>query len=347
MATYNSINDIPEYLQHTLDMTNPGWRNGNTPTDAFSGKAITRPDYIPGYDPNKTSIWGNLQKSGPFAQMQAEAQRTGPSRYANMADQQQAQLAMQSRNSGAASAGAQAAAARTSLGARGGLDSGARERLAQGAATNSLNMGQDVNKNLSNNMMTVGLNDEQNRISQLGTVAGQQAAAQGQDVTNQINETQAHNTFNMGAYQEQMKTWAAKQQANATAQSGGSSWLCTESNKTTPLSASDKICLSALTNYGMKRDKAAASFYLRDAHELIKRMHENNYDWEENTRFVRAVITFVAQGQIARGWEFFREVVVCLIETYWPECNDPGFLKAREDVRQELAQKAVTLMERG
>ncbi len=152
-----------------------------------------------------------------------EALRTGPSSWANLAGNQQGYLAKQAKSAGAQTVAGQNAQAMSDLAMRGGVDSGARERIATSGANNLLNMNQKVNEDQSKNVMQIGMNDEQNRISQLGALPGLENEAlkpQMFNVSNQMNNNQSHNQFDMDQYKAQMEEWAASKQAEATANAG-------------------------------------------------------------------------------------------------------------------------------
>lgn len=202
------------------------------------------PDYVPGYDKGTMSLFNmggagisgidtstGKQAADAFTQ---QAMRTGPSAWAGLATSKADQDSKMAQSQAAAQGSAQTAQAQAALASSGGLDSGARERLARSGAKNTMDEQQKISGQNIQNKMQIGMNDEQNRISQLGQAASvQNTANQGEfakqnalnslrsaDVTNQVNETGRQNLFNMTAYGDQMQAWAANKQAQATANSG-------------------------------------------------------------------------------------------------------------------------------
>lgn len=194
------------------------------------------------YNPSTQSIGGTaaglnaanpLDMSGIDA-FKSQALAQGPSQWAQQAGQQQNYLAMQSKDQGAQTVAGQGATAQAGLASRGGLSSGAAERLAQGGANNYLSMTQGVNNQLAGNQMQIGMNDQQNKLSMMSQLPGMQLGAanfkQGQaqmqlgadstDVANAMQGTQAQNTYNLGKYQTQMQGYGAGQTASATAKAG-------------------------------------------------------------------------------------------------------------------------------
>lgn len=201
------------------------------------------PAYVNPYDPKSMSLVSQMgdkinglqtDKSGINA-YRAEALRKGPSTWAGLANAQQDMMAKNARSSASSSAANQAAGARSSLAMRGGLDSGARERIAQSSSKNLLDMNQKINQDVAGNKMQIGMNDEQNRISQLGALPGLENTALQPDLertkllgnayqidnSNQFAANQGLNQYNQNKYATQMAGWAAGQQANATRNSGG------------------------------------------------------------------------------------------------------------------------------
>lgn len=216
----------------------------NAQAQAYRDQA-PRPDqitYNPIFDPNTQNIGGeaksmlannNLDTTGLQA-FQSQALAQGPSQWAKQATDQQNFLAMNAKDQGAQTVAGQGATAQAGLASRGGLSSGAAERLAQGGANNYLSMTQGVNNQQAGNDMQIGMNDQQNKLSMMGQLPGMQLGAanfglaktntqlgaDSTDVANQMQNAQARNTFNLGQYQTQMAGWGAGQTAAATAQAG-------------------------------------------------------------------------------------------------------------------------------
>jgi hypothetical protein len=174
----------------------------------------------------------NTQGLDKFRQ---EATRTGPSAWASLMKSKGDLEAADAQGKLGRQINAQGARAASQLAMRGGVSTGARERIARQGEQNYLDMGQDTRRQNQINQMQVGVNDESNRIQQLGMLPGMEAQAanfgldkaklwgQGRqfDIENQVKEGQSRNQFNMDRYHENMAGWAGNQQANAIAQSGG------------------------------------------------------------------------------------------------------------------------------
>lgn len=140
---------------------------------------------------------------------QDEALRKGPSAWSGMANNMANLKEADARERGAGEIAGQTAKARSDLAAQGGLSSGARERIAEGGAKNYMAMSQDLARQGLSNETQVGMQDEQNRINNLGNFTGMEA-------------TKGNNAadYAMRQYEAKMKGWAANEQANATANSG-------------------------------------------------------------------------------------------------------------------------------
>lgn len=201
-----------------------------------------RPQYHPAYDPKTQSISPGLndQLDGiamdtrGIDQFRNEALRGGPSAWAQLAGKQQDKQAMQARGAASKNAAGNAAEARGMLAMRGGLSSGARERIGRDSMRSQLAMDQQIGQNADNNKTQIGMNDEQNRINELGQLPGMenqryasqlsgiQTGVQGQqyDINNAVSQGDKRNLFNLQNYHEQMGAWGANKQANATADSG-------------------------------------------------------------------------------------------------------------------------------
>ena len=211
------------------------------PAPAYPGAAAP---YNPLYDPSTMDLTQGVDQMNSqinlnpldmsvsnFADL---ADRNGPSAWATAAGQQQNALAENQMEQGATQTNAQTAQALDNLGSSGGITSGARERAAEGGATNYMNMSQNIGRQNTLNQMQIGVNDQQNKMQEMGMLPGMEAQAlqpefqeanawenaNQADVANQIASTNAENAYNQNTYNQQMQSRGAYQQANATAHSG-------------------------------------------------------------------------------------------------------------------------------
>ena len=295
--------------------------SGNVNPWAFPSGA---PNYVPAYDPNTMGVESDPTAMNAFRQ---EALRTGPSKYAQLSGAQQDALNLNAKSSAAGTSAGQTATANSNLAMTGGLDSGARERVQTNANKNLLDMNQKIDQTTANNKMQIGMNDEQNRVSQLSQVPGmqnQQNQASEFNINNAVNEGNSANLYKANIYNQQMKGWAAGQQSNATANSGGS-WLCTEALDS-GVDQKDWEPLLKLRRYATRRNSEVTRFYIFKCAPLIARMKKHGADFEKNKKFVKRVSELVREGNMDRAYRLYFKIVKELIKHYWPDCNDPVFL---------------------
>lgn len=151
------------------------------------------------------------------------ALRSGPSPWATMAMQKTGADAAAARQKVTRDVAGQGATASTALAMRGGLQSGARERMARQAGMSRLNLNQDVARQEAGNRMQIGINDEQNRMSNLSMLPGaemqmaeakRRAALTG--VQGEEKDLDRRMGFNQNLYGQNMAAWASNKQADAT-----------------------------------------------------------------------------------------------------------------------------------
>lgn len=189
-------------------------------------------------NPSWNPIYSDAMNMGPgvgqqlsgmqgMNQFSQEAMRKGPSAWAGLATQQQATEAQNARSRGAAEVAGQGATARSNLAMHGGLGGGAEERIAKSTGNNFMDMSQRVGQEQARNDMQIGMNDEQNRMQQLGMLPGMEmdkVKLQGQanqfDTTNAMANNQSKNQFDIDRYHEQMAAWGAGKTADATRDAG-------------------------------------------------------------------------------------------------------------------------------
>ncbi len=226
-----------------LDTTNKRGRQSRA--DAYRG-SIPRaadPKYNAVFDPNTMNMSPELKAKLDAIQLDKtglnkfrnEATRDGASAWNLLAKKNQRTEALDARERGLSDIAGQTAGARSMLAMRGGATAGSKERLARHGARDALDMTQNVSRQKMLNSGQIDINDEQNRVQQLGMLPGMEIAAlqpdlqktemwgKGKqfDLTNQINEGRAKNDWEMEQYKAKMAEWAAAQQAGATMESGG------------------------------------------------------------------------------------------------------------------------------
>lgn len=159
----------------------------------------------------------------------------GPSAWAKMMTERQALEEAKARDDVRQASMTQAAQGYADLGMRGGVSSGARERLASGNSRNAMLKAQEVGRQGLLDRMNIGLQDETQRLDLLKTIPGydfQNAniAAQNRDYRTKVDQTNLAsymqnntnlNNYNMEGYKAGMEKWAAGKQADAQRSASG------------------------------------------------------------------------------------------------------------------------------
>lgn len=159
---------------------------------ASAGSGIGSPGpapYNPGNYKDRTGIYAGAPDMATYQQTagdvnhqgidkyRSEALRTGPSAWAGLQGQQQNQQYNQAMNQAGAQTASATASAEGALAQRGGLSSGARERVQKQGLLAQVGAGQNLASQRAGNMLQIGVNDEQNRVSQLGALPGMENTA--------------------------------------------------------------------------------------------------------------------------------------------------------------------------
>lgn len=272
-----------------------------------------QPDYQPGYtndmspmsmvDARLSGI--NLNTKG-LEQYRREALRQTPSKWANLSEQKQFVEEMDARERAKREAASARAGAEANLAMRGGLSSGARERVQAEGMKNMLGMSQDVGRQGTINRMGIGIQDESNRIQQLGALPGMEVQAlqpllqkesmwqqaKDRDTQRIIDENNRRQQYNLSQQQEYNRAVANQQQANATRQSGGgSSYLCRELMFQGLMSKKESVILTKVCIYGTINYSHGAAWYLKEAPRIVELLYNHKTNWKDlHKEFVTDVI---------------------------------------------------------
>lgn len=199
----------------------PGYQTGWDPSQAFSPELAKR---LAGINLNTTGL----------DKFRTEALRSGPSLWASLANNNEYAQEAAQKDRAITQARSGARTAEADLASKGGLSSGARERIARSGGRDLLAVGQDVARTGNLNRMQIGMNDEQNRITQLGMLPGMENTAyqdamqkentwdtaRKADIDAATQENVRRQGYNTNVYNQQMQAWAANRQAQATENSG-------------------------------------------------------------------------------------------------------------------------------
>lgn len=113
----------------------------------------------------------------------------------------------------------QRATAEANLAMKGGLGSGARERLAGQSMTQGLGAGQDINRQNSLNKMNTLAQDEQQKLGLLQGLPGQFQSFGQNQMQRQVGDVQGGMGLLQNKYSADMQAYAANQMARQQAQS--------------------------------------------------------------------------------------------------------------------------------
>lgn len=329
--------------------------------------SVTDPNFAPAvpiynqtYNPNTMSLGNDMANSlagtsynqQPLQQLQANAESTTPSSWAQLQSQLAKQQTSQSASQAAGQTAGQTAQAQGNLAMSGGLSSGANERTQETGEQAGIGAQQGIQNQGNQQQLQIGLQDAQNKQSELQALPGQEAQAyttslepiqmQGQanaqDVANQANSINGLNQFNMNAYGIQGQLYGANQtalaQENTANNTGGTfggggflglgSWLCSERGKIHPLSKKENFLLSQLLKFSRKVDRPFTRWYLKRGEELVERIKFQETDWASTTNvdFIDTVLDMLAHGDLPSTLVFYRKHVYALCAKYWPHCSD-------------------------
>lgn len=201
-----------------------GWDDGPE-EDPYAGMPMNYPSYV-GMEGNdtQTPIEWDRRAEGKFNEY---ALRDGPSKATMLALDENADMARMAKSNVRNTASSLAGQARDQLATRGGLDSGASERIAKAAMGNALDLNQQVEAGAMQNRAGINLADEQARVAGLETAVGMNMntanslfGMRNQNKQALERENARRNAYNMNNYNQAMQGWAAGKQAQATADSG-------------------------------------------------------------------------------------------------------------------------------
>jgi hypothetical protein len=318
------------------------------------------PDYIPTWN-NSFSVADHIQPAldqiqpdtSGLAAFSNEAKRSGPGAWAGLAQKLNQQEAKTQLDQAQRTSAGSTAQAESNLAMRGGLDSGARERLATAGSNQYASAAQSIGNTEATNATKINMQDEQNRIQELEALPGiqnQYLAPQFQkiqlgeqafatDVQGQEANVTNLNAYNQNRFSTQAQMYGADQQATATRASGGGNWVVTELAKHRKLPADARRCLTAIRFCGAILERKPMAFYFKNGPELVRRLNEGGYDWQDFGRFVETLCELVRMGEVGTATVAYRAKIMDLMVKYWPECEAREF--ARQKKGRELRQAMV------
>ena len=274
------------------------------------------------------SLIGQLNPSrAGFNAASGKAMQQGPSAWAGAMRQQNAGEAMQARNRGNAEAMGNAAQARGQLAMRGGLNSGARERIASDAARNQLSMSQNVGAEQAKNNLNIGVQDEAQKNALLGQVMGQEnnmanfdmdktklygQAIQG-DTNTYMSAVDKANAQANNIYQQQGLMWGAGKQADSTAKSGGGgTYFCTELLKRGVLTKKEIREIHTGVLLLLPAVAHTLTWYLENGQGIVNAANEAGYDWKNTAKAMQEVLGLYRSGKLKAAAKRYTKEIIAL-----------------------------------
>lgn len=165
---------------------------------------------------------GNYDLGGKYLQaLGTRATEKGPSTWANMQNQNIDLQASGLRDQNASDAATALGTGTSNLAQTGGLDSGARERMASSTGLAQLQGNQSISKDAVGAKLNTGIEDERQKLGILQQMPGMmqnQAGFRANIDSKNIDRATNSQLFNYG---EKMKAYTGEQMADATSAAGG------------------------------------------------------------------------------------------------------------------------------
>lgn len=147
----------------------------------------------------------------------------GPSAWANMANKGIDARTASAMDQAGRDASMASGSAWSQLAQQGGLDSGARERVATQGSLGRMNAMQAINRDANMGKLNVGMEDERQKLALMSSLPGMRMQQAGfQAGIDQSNINRDFGAFT-NKYNEGMKAWGANKTANAMNNGGGGS----------------------------------------------------------------------------------------------------------------------------
>ncbi len=266
----------------------PGYQSILNPDGTLPGQLQSNPQY-------ETDMMARLRQDGmngsPWTQMMLSRQGVEQAQARQEADQR------------SASAQAQAQA---QMQARGGMDSGARMRLAMGGNYAQMQAGQNVARQGEVSRYDIRGKGEDRRsqalnqalgISDARTAAGTQA---GQfNIANALKEKQQQEAAKLAQYHEQASMYGAGKTADATENAdSGSSFICTALRAHGLMSLRETVIMTKFMLRGLWQRADFFAWYFRHGKKAIEMAERQNFDWAAiKNRFVDEIIALIPEDE--------------------------------------------------
>lgn len=271
-----------------------------------------------------------------FQAMKGRALTQGPTQWAKLMEQQQRQEQKGLTDKAAVQARTALAQGRADMMSRGGMSTGARERMAGAGNRNLLMARQEVARAGAGQRQNILTEDEKQKMNMLGQVSGQEIGmgqfnTQTQNQESQVNlqtalaDKAAKDQFEQNAYKMKMKEWANNEEAIATEEAKrnrdrgmfGASWICTRVHEVSPLHRDDWDTLLKLRSYAFDRSDEAATAYFYGFGPLIADMDAAGVDWMTCRPIIDRTMELIRSGDMQGAYDYYVSTVIDLAEKYW------------------------------
>lgn len=290
------------------------------------------PDVTSGYDRSALDALKGIGMAAP-----------GESAWEKMMMQKQGLQEATSRDKGVRGADTQRLASMSQLASSGGMTNSARERLARGAGSDMMSAKQDIARQGALDRLGIGVQGEQNRLGVLQALPGMELGRSqlesnlglaNRDYSTNVNKANISSALTevgrqdqakQDTYARQMEAWAANQQANATANSGGGlSHICTETHKFMPFTDDEWAELSTLRKYFKITNPDVYKFYFQDhGSDIVHEMKKQGFDFRPLKGPIDAVIELVRNGEYEKAAHKYWVMTKVLCDIYATEIDFP------------------------
>lgn len=306
-------------------------------TNLLGPDGTMKSQYQLGAGPNVT---GNLDTSALDKLNAIGTAAPGTSDWEKMMLSKQGLDQANARDSAVTGADSAKTAAISDMASHGGVSAGARERLARSGMENLNTAQQGVTRQGALDRIGIGTTAEQNRLGVLQSLPGMQLAKTGQqealdltnrdntnatnrfNITNAIGENQRQDVGKFANWQEQMKSWASGQQANADANAGKGGtmgWICmavrASTNPEKPFTEKQYELLKILKAFVKETEPEIYLWYFGENDDgkdssgfaMVEKMKESGFDFANPQIKERllGVIDYVQQGRLDIAFDIY------------------------------------------
>lgn len=102
--------------------------------------------------------------------------------------------------------------------------------------------------------------------------------------------------------------------------------ICQKVDAIAPFTLGEKECIKRLTRYAIEKCTEASRFYWKFGADLADRADKAGANWAFISGWERGILALVAIYEMEAAWKLYREMIVWLVNTYWPDCTEKVYL---------------------